>query len=132
MASFRFGRDLNSSLYCCLGKPEIVDLSTERDSLLLLKQGETTNIQIPFCESQALSPFNISWSKVGGFLSNNVIPGKVESKKLAGPGKHTTYIRRINLMFNNFTEQDVGQYRCTAKNIGGKKSKILEVRMQSK
>lgn len=106
-------------------------MSTERDSVLLLKQGETTNIQIPFCESQALSPFNISWSKVGGSISHNVVPGKVEPKKLPGPGKHTTYIRRINLMFNNFTEQDVGQYRCTAENIGGKISKILEVRMQS-
>lgn len=121
-----------TSLYRYIGQPRIVDLSTEGDSLLLLKQGETTNIQIPYCESQALSPFNISWSKVGGSISKNVIPGKVEPEKWQGPGKHPTYTRRVNLMFKNFTEQDVGQYECTAENIGGKISKILEVRMQSK
>ena len=115
-----------------LGQPTVVDLSIERGSLLLLKQGETTNIQIPFCESQALSPFNISWSKVGGSISENVVVGKAELKKLKGPSKHTTFNRRITLMFNNFTQQDAGQYKCTAENIGGKMSKILEVRMQSK
>ena len=98
---------------------------------LLLKKGETTNVKIPFCESQALSDFNITWTKISGTMSSNVKIGTSKPKKIPGPGPLTTYIRRVSLTFTNFSEQDVGQYQCTAKNIGGQLTKVMGARMKS-
>lgn len=79
-----------------------------------------------FCESQSLSPFEITWhKKIGNFTKNAAI-------RMDGEIKKGTYTRRVHLDFSLLSKEDTGVYYCVAKNVGGQHNRSVTVRIKSK
>jgi len=110
------------------GQPSMLDISGKFQTLLL-NPGE--NKYDFYCESQANSPFNLTWHKQDGSFSDHVSL-RTAGEILKGPGLHSTYTKRRYLEFRNFSEVDVGRYICVSSNLGGNITKAINIRIKSK